>query len=467
MKRAAAALVGAGLALAAQFEAGASFVKERPAAKWARMLGAEDSRDREEASARLLAMGLAARSEVRRALDSPDPEVKWRARELWKTLRWMVVPNAEKETMALVEAARAGKDDEQLWRDFSKQHGAATLALVMEFRRARQPAKVYDRGARAVIEECKPIEIARAISEANAEMRSALLDTLREGAAKNPTSKIAASVVSVDVALWNYRAAFDYGRESWLKWRNDDLLAQCATAVDRGKFADEMWCSATCLDDRDPATLFQNAAFYVGLARRLNSPEPLRPLIVEQLRGAGISKKDTSAVQTIVRDLLEMKLVNEAGAVLATAADARCLYLRSVVHDRKGEKSAAEEDWNAALKAIDATPDKDREAELYSLGELMQERRDPRAESIWLKILDTDPEDSIYDANACFRLGNLYDTRKENHRAADFFERGLEITKKTKGAILISQKPGEKRPGEEVIREIIDRLRGHAHAKPK
>ena len=71
-------------------------------AEWTAQLGAERLPDREAASAALLKLGAKARDDVRHALDSTDPEVKSRARELWKTLRWLVVPDADEDIEAHV-----------------------------------------------------------------------------------------------------------------------------------------------------------------------------------------------------------------------------------------------------------------------------------------------------------------------------------------------------------------------------
>ena len=95
----------------------------------------------------------------------------------------------------------------------------------------------------------------------------------------------------------------------------------------------------------------------------------------------------------------------------------------------------------------------------------MGDWHDSRAESIWQKILETDPQDSIYDANACFRLSTIYEARKENQKAADFLERGMAMSKKTGGAFLMVRSPGDKRPAEEIIREKIEQLRGRAPKK--
>src|SRR2546430_17498870 len=93
-------------------------------AEWVAQLGADHLAEREAASEHLRALGSLAREAVRGALDSPDPEVKFRARELWKTLRWQVVPGADAEVTALAETFQRGQVDESRWKEFVKKHGA-------------------------------------------------------------------------------------------------------------------------------------------------------------------------------------------------------------------------------------------------------------------------------------------------------------------------------------------------------
>src|ERR1043166_7471542 len=139
-------------------------------AQWVAQLGAEHLAEREAASEHLRMLGSRAREAVRGVLDSLDPEIKFRARELWKTLRWQVVPGADAEVAALAEAFQKGQADEALWKEFVKKHGADAIRLAAELRADAQQREAADVPAmhsvmQNLLETAPPLEIARVIAQ--------------------------------------------------------------------------------------------------------------------------------------------------------------------------------------------------------------------------------------------------------------------------------------------------------------
>ena len=81
------AVVLAVLLLAVGFQASA---EDKTPSDLVRQLGDADFEVRQKAGEELRGLGYAARNEVKDAISSPDPETRERAKELWKSLRWMV-----------------------------------------------------------------------------------------------------------------------------------------------------------------------------------------------------------------------------------------------------------------------------------------------------------------------------------------------------------------------------------------
>ena len=68
----------------------------------------------------------------------------------------------------------------------------------------------------------------------------------------------------------------------------------------------------------------------------------------------------------------------------------------------------------------------------------MKDLDDGRAGRIWEDLVGSEPRDSVYVANACFRLAEIAEARNEYAQAADWFEKGLAASKKLNGGILVA-----------------------------
>src|SRR5438132_5581371 len=143
--------------------------------------------------------------------------------------------------------------------------------------------------------------------------------------------------------------------------------------------------------------------------------------------------------------------------------------MRSTAHLRLRDQPAAEADWHDAETALSALGGEKKEEACYQLADLMGEWGDQRAEAMWQQILKTDPQDSVYDANACFRLATIAENRKQYAHAADLYEQGLAVVARHNAAILVSSKSSGIHTGvsREEIEQKIKKLRAMADRSPQ
>ena len=102
-----------------------------------RQLGSAEFQEREAASATLEELGYRARTAVRKAIASDDPEVRARTRKLWKKLRWAVVDDTDGNVASLLKNIRRRKVTVDAWEQVIMQHGAPMVEFVLELRQER------------------------------------------------------------------------------------------------------------------------------------------------------------------------------------------------------------------------------------------------------------------------------------------------------------------------------------------
>ena len=429
-------------------------------AEWTAQLGAERLPDREAASAALLKLGAKARDDVRHALDSTDPEVKSRARELWKTLRWLVVPDADEDIAKLVAESDKGSIDAAHWKDFVQNHGGETLLLVAEFRAGGTPAAISRQGLLAVLENAPPMEVARVIAQTDrSDGRSALDPLLDELSPGDVSDKIASNWMQIQIALWNYEKAFDFGRDFSFRTSSPDVVKQCTVAVDRGKLLDKIQEAARkdIASETDRAQLCAKLSFYTGLFTVLGKKELVEPLL-DLVQNTSLADVDDASLRRLVESLLNARLPARAVKVLHNVQSPQALYMRSAADMQIQDEPVSGTDFREALLTVDAVADDKKKEELFNLAELMNDWHDSRAEMLWQRILSLQPATTVYDANTCFRLGEVMEARHHYSEAADIYEKGLQIASGV-GGILLATGPQGSASGDRVIREKIRNLR--------
>ena len=441
---------------------------------WVAQLGADNLKDRDAASAALTSLGTQARDAVRDGLTSKDAEVQSRSKELWKTLRWMVVPDSGDDTKKLVAEAEAGSVSDTHWQDFVQRHGAESLRLVAEFREdatrqganageaqtADLPAAIYKGGLRAVLENVSSIDIARFIAQTNhstgRDKLDALLADLQPAEAQEKT---AVAWMELQIALWNYRAAWSFGREYALRNASHPVVKLCAIAVDRGGMFNKIQQSAQLelAAGTDPNQLCARQSFYTGVFVDLEKKEALGPLL-DTVRAGATAGADDASLRRLVETLMSAGLPERAVKALHNVRSPEALYMRSAADIQMQNEPAAGADWGDTLNALDDMDDSKKKETFYSLGEMMLQWHDDRSVVMWQKILATKPADTVYDANACFRMGEYLEAEGQFANAADFYQRGLTISSKLTSSVMIATTSDGKSAGAGP-QAVLDKIR--------
>jgi len=438
----------------------AAFGEEsRTPAEWVTRLGADHLAERDEASAALLNLGWKARDEVRKATDSPDPEVQFRAQELWKTLRWMVMPDADADIRVLIDASGQNKADREQWRDFVKKHGAESLRLVAEFYANKTPG--FENGVYAILEDANPQEVAQVIARAG-DAREALEKPIEELTPDRAAAITATNLMQIEIALWHYRKAFDFGRDTWLRLGAPEVEKQCAVALDRGNLFDQVNEDALkdIASEKNAARAYKKLGFYIAIYGASGKQDRIAALC-DAAPGFDTAQLHGVALQQLVESFLKAGMPAYAIKALRQPQNPLEMYLRSMAQLRMHNPEAAAEDWKAVTSVLEPTS-KATKAQLFSLGELMRKWNDQRCGQIFQKILEITPPEPVYDANAYFRLGEIAEEAQQYRRAADLMEKGLTQAKGTGGVILVTGGKGEVKSGEESVQEAIKRLRALA-----
>lgn len=406
--------------------------EDKTPAEWVAQLGADHLADRDEASAALLALGAAARDDVRAALRSQDPEIRARARKLWATLRWDVVLGAEKDIAKFLNPAAQPQDMQKLWDDFRKKYGMQTLRLIAEFHAGEMEQTGYQNGLLLLLANTPFGDAVHFIGSAEPGDQQAygqLLDLFRPGA--NGLT-FACTIVSLRAATGDYEKAFDYGRDSavalpWTGPDYDKLVASAADAAKQGGLLNniQQTAPADLAAETDADTLCAKLAFYSALMAQLGKKAAIDPLC--DAAAGRTAAADDDHLRRLAETLLAVDMPARALKALDGATGILALYMRSSIELKAGDKSAAEADWNAALKAADAAQDEQKKESWLNLGSLMHQWHDDRAETILQKVLASPPEKTGYDVLACFELGALMEEQRQNARAIEFYEKGLDL----------------------------------------
>lgn len=149
-------------------------------------------------------------------------------------------------------------------------------------------------------------------------------------------------------------------------------------------------------------------------------PTPQRDRLAGQALERLQAVLDAKAFEDLARD----------AALLAAAVpdEARFLYYQAAgaAHLQRPEEAAT-----LCKKALALNPQ--NEAPHYQAGELLGKLGQPNlAAAEWQRILEIPPEGDVYDINALFRLGAIHAHQEQFARAADAYERGLQMLRKAK-----------------------------------
>ncbi|MGB8354071.1 MAG: hypothetical protein WCD79_09315 [Chthoniobacteraceae bacterium] len=439
---------------------------ERTPAEWVARLGADSLTEREEASAALLGLGSKARDAVRGALGSPDAEVQWRAKEIWKTLRWLVVPGADADVEALIGKSAHGKVEKGDWLVFVRKHGAESMRLVAKFREGKAPMPGYEEGLTTLLDAAKPEEVAQVIAQSGS-LRPVLEKPLDDFTPEKAEINTAVNYMQIEMIFGNYRKAFDLGRATYFLQSDDssvsDILPLCKDAAAKGKLFDYVDSMARdqIAAETDAGKKSAKLGFYVALYASFDRKDRIEALY-DLGPGPDGPQPDVDIWRWFLESLLNAGLPARVVKLLPRPVKPREFYFRSCAEVQLHDTVAADADWQGALAALDAIKEKPKD-EIFGLADLMREMNDKRAGTLFMKVLLTKPVDPDDDSNAWLRIGSIAEDAHRYGYAADCYEKGMELCP---SALLTVSGSGviQEGTGEETMRKVIEKLRAEAEA---
>jgi len=437
---------------------------ERSPEEWIARLGADSLAEREEASAALLGLGSKAREAVRGALASPDAEVQWRAKEIWKTLRWLVVPGADEDVEALIGKSAHGKVEKADWLAFVRKHGAESIRLVAKFREGKSPMPGYDEGLTTLLDAAKPDEVAQVIVQSGS-LRSVLEKPLDDFTPDKAEINTAVNYMQIEMIFGKYQKSFDLGRATYFLQCDDssasDILPLCKSAAAKGGLFDYVDGMARNEVAAEPDAGKKSAklGFYVDLYSSFDRKDRAEALC-DLGPGPDAPQPDVEVWRLYLESLLNAGLPERVMKLLPRPAKPREFYFRSCAEMQLHDTAAADADWEAALAALDAIKEKPKD-EMFMLADLMREMNDRRAGVMFMKLLLTNPPEPDDDSNAWLRIGSIAEDQHRYGYAADCYEKGMEFG--TSALITVSGSGViQEATGEETMRKAIQKLRDKA-----
>lgn len=348
-------LLGLGICRAGAQEAG----KDAEVAGWIRDLESDSPEKREAASAELLKAGSRARPAVREILASEDAEVQRRAKTLWETLRWLVVPGADEEVMALIEQCRNHQSPKaEAWKAFAGKHGASTIYLLTQLRLSGDEEN-FQIGMTSVLRDFSRADLVKMLRAAKSEReRRALAAAFREVKWNFLDSDASVRVAQAFNLLWMHREAFEIARQTWLGSKFTDLgdpalLEQAVIAMRMGLFENEVWKEAAesvpeMIDSNDQALAL---AFYVALSRENGSREKVASL-VESMGWQGLEKGTNFLVAShLFRQLMEADFRKAAQVLAGDQEEMNRLFLGLYLSGKDDEEA-----WNRLMEGLKKNP---------------------------------------------------------------------------------------------------------------
>ncbi|HBC86175.1 MAG TPA: hypothetical protein DCZ94_04390 [Lentisphaeria bacterium] len=427
--------------------------EEKSPAELVKQLGDQKYELRQNAMDELKKSGFKARDDVRKALSSDDPEVKERARELWKSLKWMVFENAGQDIYQSVSKMANRDADVEIWGNLYRVYGCDIIYIIMEMRSDKKLSDAGIRGFKYLLEKSDLAELSAKISGCKVEStRMELVKFIKSVMPENMNTELSVKMLKLLKQFWLYEDAVEFGKAAWISWKNDKLIAETAEAVRLGMMGKEIWehCIREIEDERDKSSREILAAFYISLAGELDRKDKIK----EVLGAIGGKIEDKSTLQRVCEILLKNGQYEELMKLAADRKEGIFIYMRIIVLSRTGKSKEAEEGWKNIL-ATEYT-----EEELFTLGEFISEKgKDRLSEQIWWKIIELGKgkKDSIYVINALLRAAPYLEERGEYGKAADMLERVMKSSKEIGGFYFSSKVAGE--DAEKSLRKKLEDLR--------
>ena len=413
-----------------------------------KQLGAADFADREHATKELLRLGYYARDEVKKAIDQKDPEVRMRLKNIWKKIQWILFPGAGEDVSKLLAKLKPNKEKSKQWDEITKKYGPGIMVLFIQLENMPGYSRHAQSGLVSLLNTSEPEKIADFIEKSpDKEKIVKMLGSLSKNKLKLAESQNLQVVLSriglKEESVMTAASAWRIGSSAKIA---ENILGYCKdpdfTAIIFTKAREQLDGAETSLSND------WKICFFAKVAKDINRKDLIKTLLTD----LDYNITNNTAIIYLAEILLSMSLPQETIEVLSGTHSPRSIYLRAIAYHNTGDKKTS-------LQLMDLLSSKlTSESICFSVAEEMNKFKDTRAVNLWQKILEMDPNDSVYDSNARFRLGSFYESRGVYGKAADLFEKGL---LKMEGALLMTDH-GQTKTGisaEKSIKGRIYRLR--------
>ena len=445
---------------------------------WAAQLGANSFAEREQAGEELLRLGSRARPVVAPLLESDDPEIRLRARKIWERLVWYVVPDAEADIDAFLAELNIGMEPQTTpekldffadnfgrnnfaqplsrsrlqvsaaWRRFITHHKVETIPLLFVIQQNPKTRALVEDGVRVLLQVASASAIHQRLQAQPIHAQDQFVDMVLALNADSLQQADALQRVVLMRMVGRNRDVVRLGRLGWLRTRDhevDAFLVETVAAIRAGKLQNEFWADAGAGLDRAGHVNSQCMlmTYYAEVGVLLNQPEQVADILRHEL----LQSAEPSLLEALVTVLSQLELHDDIRVLLRGSGTAALMYLQTYSDNKtKQIDQLTEEQWESLCNLINSEKDCFRFAEM-----LERHNEELFASRTWALMFELDPPDSLYDANAAFRLATWYDDRGEFTKAADFYEAGLTASQKSGGSITGTSAT--------TIREKIDELR--------
>ncbi len=382
-----------------------------------KQLGAAKSADRRAAKEELEKLGYAARKVLLQYRDTKDPEVRASVLELLKTLRWQLMPGAEKQVRQLFTVLEEGEDGQDLWDNLAKEYPTHILNLIMEVNRTPGINQKVHFGVYSFLGSADPIEAAEFIREMPEDEEKELIKLLDRVSIDFSERKREQTLLFY--CLNDYRRTAQRARDYWLRSTDELALKLAAISVVEGELEPEFWEDGgqTIYRELSAQKRCRKMSFYVGVAKQLRKVHVARGFIsVDPLKNTS-----PTDLYTLIQQLQELGLEDEVDSLLNGRADPWLKFM--VLHrlNKEMEMPMTDQDWKKILDSAKT------DQQIMRLANNLQGLNPTYARKALEHIIATEPEGTSYDMDAHFQLAWMAQSVGNYSRGAEELDKFVEL----------------------------------------
>jgi len=422
-------------------------------------LGAPDFATREAATKKLMEMGYDARPALKSALEAKDPEIKTRAKKIWKEVKYMIFPKAGRDVANLLKAVCETAPSPFLsnWGDIAKKYPSDYVRILAFLRKEKGPGSPYmNLACAAFLSQLPTKEIAKMMLD-DSDTDRRLTKIFSERSLDDfPSETPYLKMIRVLILAGHHPEALDAASKAWSEFHDKRYLGIVERIANGDAFSKALdMLQRKSFEHPNSKYTQWELCFFVELAKKAGEKE----IIKSFLDNADIAPDSPAVANQIANILLSMGLDKEAIDILSGFTGPIAIYLRSVAIRRSGNAEDSERTAKTLISKIN-----DSQA-CYALAQTMDIFDDPAVELALKRILNLD-QAPYYVYAATLDLGRFYERKGKYALAAKYYEQGLANYKEN----LLSKRSNKPDSDDEIRKELrhdIKRLRRVAGKNPK